>query len=679
MRALGVAVALTLSASVALAQGRERPAPPRAPAAGIELNFEEPVSLGVLTDYVGARLGLNLVYGESLDSKMVTIKGNDAVPESALLPLLDSALAAHDLALVSTGDPSWYTITSTRNLTRLSDAAHQHSPDQGEMHRHSAIVTRLIELRFLTPAEGVKLLEPFLSTDSANATPVPDQPLLVVTDFVGNMARIERMVELIDRPRPERIVHPVEIRHATPEAISEQVTRLLTLQSGAAESPLDVLTDERTRQLILVGTQEEIDQALGHIEALDVPLTPERSPVRFYPLANAVAGDVLSTLQSLTGSTRADDRPPDNALRTPGADPQSPDAPPTDAPADALPDAPTGEELAAPTTSAEPFAFAPDQLRSAALYADENTNSIIVVGDPGAQAIYEHLIRELDQRRAQVLVETTIVVLDTSDSFSLGIEVSSGFGGDPETVTFSSFGLSTRSEDDGGLVLTPSTGFNGAIFSPGVIEVIIKALQRDSRARIVSAPSILVYDNATGLISATNQEPVQSINASDTVATTSFSRFVEAGTSISVTPHISSGDYLNLEYSVELSDFAGDRVDTLPPPRIQNTLESTVTLPDGYTVVTGGITQISDNDSVTRVPILGELPGIDWLFQNRSDSSSEMTLFVFIRPTVLRDPEFRDIRSLSRSRILRAGIPPDYPTSHPLAVHPGAVSGASAE
>ncbi len=289
------------------------------------------------------------------------------------------------------------------------------------------------------------------------------------------------------------------------------------------------------------------------------------------------------------------------------------------------------------------------------------------------QRQYDQLIRALDKRRPQVLVECTIVTLDTTGNFELGVEIGreNGFG-DNKVLTFSSFGLSTPDPTTGRLKLIPGLGFNGALISTDIADVVVRALQQNTRARVSSAPRILVNDNNLGTLSSITEFPYASVNASQTVATTSFGDYAQAGTEITVTPHISEADYLQLEYSVVLSSFTGQPITqggtTLPPPRKSDSVQSEVTIPDGSTIVVGGLNRRNFSRMVDSIPFLGRIPVIGWLFSNRTDTDSTTTLFVFIRPVILRDDKFADLKFVSETDVRAAELPGDFPSSEPLMI-----------
>jgi hypothetical protein len=197
-------------------------------------------------------------------------------------------------------------------------------------------------------------------------------------------------------------------------------------------------------------------------------------------------------------------------------------------------------------------------LGSAQVTADLGSNTLIIIAEPEVQQAYQQLIDFLDKRRPQVMIEARIVIIDTTDDYTLGVEVSGGdrFGA-KKLFAFSSYGLSTVNPTTGSLAINPGTGFNATLVDPSTADVVVRALAAHKRARVLSAPKILVDDNAEGMLESVNEIPYTSVNASQTVATTSFAGFAKAGTSITVTPTISQGKHVNLDYVVTLNSFTG--------------------------------------------------------------------------------------------------------------------------
>ena len=126
---------------------------------------------------------------------------------------------------------------------------------------------------------------------------------------------------------------------------------------------------------------------------------------------------------------------------------------------------------------------------------------------------------------------------------------------------------------------------------------------------------------------------------------------------ITIKPQIAEGDHLVLTYSISLSVFVGAASDpSVPPPKQSNNLASIVTIPDGYTVVVGGLEITSQNNGVSQVPLLGSVPILGEAFKNRSQTSSRSRLYVFIRSEVLRHEGFEDLKYLSDRDVASASV-----------------------
>jgi general secretion pathway protein D len=135
---------------------------------------------------------------------------------------------------------------------------------------------------------------------------------------------------------------------------------------------------------------------------------------------------------------------------------------------------------------------------------------------------------------------------------------------------------------------------------------------------------------------------------------------------VKVTPQITDGDQLLVEYDVSLSAFVGDSSDpTLPPPRQENKLASVATVPDGYTVVVGGLEVETETDAESRIPILGRIPVLGNLFKSQSATKTKSRFFVFLRCSVLRSAAFEDLRYVSAPALSLAGVSDDLPVVEP--------------
>jgi general secretion pathway protein D len=230
------------------------------------------------------------------------------------------------------------------------------------------------------------------------------------------------------------------------------------------------------------------------------------------------------------------------------------------------------------------------------------------------------------------------------------------------------FGVATVDPVSGATSLVPGAGINSALVNPEQGDAILRALAGHKKAKVISSPRVLVNDNATGTLASVQEVPFTSVNASSTVATTSFASFAEAGTTIEVTPRISDDDHLQLDYVISLNNFTGSGGNGVPPPRQTDEVTSSVTIPDGYTVIVGGLTRQNASDSYQGVPGFEHIPGLRYLLGQNNKDHSQTTLFVFLKPIILRDDKFQDLKFLSDRDLKNSKTPGNYPCSQVLFV-----------
>jgi general secretion pathway protein D len=542
------------------------------------------------------------------------------------------------------------------------------------------------------------------ATSSALVTPDERLNQLIVAAPADQMKEILQLISGLDKSVDlQTKVYP--LKTIGPDRLDRLVKNLL---GSAAKRSYQATADRETRSLVVAATPEVHQRITQLLRELDVPTSQEQSPIRFYRLKNTKAVDVLATIAGLQTEEglenfRTDEEGNENVQgqprpRSTSTDrTMSPQSPRSDRPlpnpqssAEAVlnnPSSRTRSDLDSVTTGntsdikygARSAIAAGDETsgsktagavrtRNATVTADVNTNSIIVIGEPAVQQMYQDLIKRLDERRPQVQIECTIVTLDTTAGASFGIDISKlgGFNGS-QLLTFSSFGVSSVNPKTGELTPVAAPGGTAALLSPRIADVVINALSNNSKSRLISAPQILVNDNGKGKLQSVSQEPFAEIlDTATTQSRTGLGGQAQAGTTISVEPHISEDDYLQLSYTVELSSFTGQGTNGLPPPSQKNTVDSTVTIPDGYTIVVGGLTVKNLRKTVQSIPILGDIPVIKYLFGARTRTDTDTTLFVFIKPVILRNDRFEDLKYLSGGKAAEMGLPGNYPTSEPL-------------
>jgi general secretion pathway protein D len=158
-------------------------------------------------------------------------------------------------------------------------------------------------------------------------------------------------------------------------------------------------------------------------------------------------------------------------------------------------------------------------------------------------------------------------------------------------------------------------------------------------------PSILTNDNEQAIIKALDEEPTFSLNQGQNTDSTTFSGYEEAGITLTISPSISAGNYLKLQVKIEVSNF-DESADSSPPPKSTRLVETAVTIPDGHTMVIGGVIIDDKTEVEQKIPLLGDLPLVGWLFRSTNQSNRKVNLYTFITPHIIGD-DFANLDDIS--------------------------------
>ncbi|MGD9791112.1 MAG: secretin N-terminal domain-containing protein [Phycisphaerales bacterium] len=541
-----------------------------------------------------------------------------------------------------------------------------------------APVVEEIPLKALSAASAVASIQQVMQKRDAvtgdktagDVLVAPSRNSVVVVAPASVLSRWRDTVAAIDS------LESTETRTYTPRVFAiKDVARLLeqTLKDpndGDASSRLRVVQDDLTSSLIVTATPVLHERIAALIERLDSVEGPAARPVRTFQVRNRPVSDLLRTLQQLIavgaiderlsdegGSGRGSDRRRSDNQRTNGPTQPAGSSTAASTPSSSVVTSPSGAVAVSTPSSRSPLLPGGDRdsgrsgrlADSLSLTADEGTNSIIAVGEPRLLVQVESLIAQLDLRQPQVMLEVTLVSLSENDSVSLGVELEKLIpSGDTRIRLASLFGLST-STGDAVRTVGDSAGFSGSVLSPGDYNAVVKALRSVGHGRTTTMPKVLVSNNEEASFSSVLQQPVVTTNIISTnVTSSSFGGTQDAGTTISVRPQIAEGDHLVLDYNITLSAFVGASAGQgLPPPRQSNTIQSLATIPDGYTVVVGGLEVLTESTTDQRVPVLGSIPLLGHLFRSTSTGESRSRFFVLIRPVVMRSEGLEDLKYAS--------------------------------
>ncbi len=513
----------------------------------------------------------------------------------------------------------------------------------------------------------------------------PNGDAVLVVSSEANLPAWRDLVRQLDR-REAATTATYSPRMFAAKDVSKLIEESVKAGGGPGSASDDrwrLVVDELTGSLIITATPSQHEQIAAIMERLDSQQLAGSRPVRSFPIRNRPADDLLETLNSLveagalegggeeaaSSSTRTAGGQQSTYTRgTSGGVPTGASASSPSAGSNTNPGASPVPSVGA-GTNAIPLlpgyggrADRDGGRRALSMTVDKGTNTLIAVGEPRLLTQLESLIRTLDVRQPQVMLEVTLVSLSDSDALSLGVELERLFNGPNDTaIRLSSlFGLAGGTA--GARTVGDGAGFTGAVLNPGDFSAVIRAVQNVSQGRSVSVPRVLVNNNEQATFGSVLQQPVGTLERTDSTLTSGFAGTQDAGTTISVKPQIAEGDHLVLDYSVSLSSFVGNSPGAgLPPPRQQNKVDSVATIPDGHVIVVGGLELLTDAENAQQLPILGNIPLIGNLFKNQSTSNGRQRFYVFIKPTILRSERFEDLKYVSAKERNSAGVSDGLP------------------
>lgn len=474
--------------------------------------------------------------------------------------------------------------------------------------------------------------------------------------FTGSATR--RIADLAERQGFGEVIEAdsgLDLSGAGISAAQQQINRQFAQSSGAGASSggSQLLTDEFDGYITYFATDEQqtmFEELIGGFELQD-----EIVVTQTYKLEYSDAEDVASILQSLIDRSQPQD--------------------------EANPFLPQGQQAANANVTAEGFlnqpgALGEDETTISAdqsfVIANDANNQVIVLAPRSQQSQFERLIRQIDLRRAQVYIEATIIAVNDTDDFRLAIEGAfqdldaSGNGGGIQ----SNFGLSapgTGGFTDPRLIATSLSGVTAAVIRSDFVPIIINATKTETDSRVVATPQLLVDDNATAAVTTRQTFPFQVTTTTDFAQNVTFEE-AEANTSLEVTPQISVGGTVRLDYAIIQQTFNSLPTDGSPPPRTENDINGLVSVPNGGTVVIGGLSIRNDTDTITKIPLLGDIPGVGHLFRDTNIDTNNSALFVFLTPKVLRNPNLQDYRLLTLGPAAQVELPDYIPELEPIMI-----------
>ena len=616
---------------------------PAAPIGEVVVNMRG-AEIRSVAEQVSRITGRTLILDPSVSGTVNVISADPLNPDG-VWDLFLSVLRVHGYAAIRSGS-SWRIVPQAAVIQSGSGVDLRRARSQD-------VVTRLIRLRNLAPDQAVRVLRPlvaaFGSLESINAPPA-----IVVTDYAENVRRIEQLAQALDAGSGQTF-ESLTLRYASAVDVGQSITALLG--ANAEAGGVRVAVDERSNLVLVRGDANDIREARAVAEALDVP--GGTAPItRVVRLSHADAESVTEVLRGILGAPEQPSNPVARALAS-NRDPDSGVAASASGRGGSDGRGSGPVVVSAPATRpASGFALADITLQPA-----PELNAIVMRGSPAAIAEMDALIAELDQRRPQVMIEAVIVEVTGDLAEQLGVQLGLGAAtvqtGSAGGTSFSTGGISLRQillalGAPAAFAIAPE-GASAVIRDGDDFSVLIQALSSSTRANLLSTPSITTLDNQPAEIVVGQTVPFKTGSFTTEGNTTNpFTTIVreDVGITLRVIPRIHNGDVIRLEVAQEVSSLVNANlpgaVDLITNRR---SIETTVLADNGQTIVLGGLISDDRLSTNSQVPLLGDIPVLGRAFRSNRESITRKTLFIFLRPTILRDPA--DVAANARTQYER--------------------------
>ena len=594
----------------------------------ISINFRE-VQLKNFIEYIGKVTNKNFVLDPNVGSKKISIICPRPMSLDEVYKVFESVLQVYGFTAI----PGKYVI----KIVPSAHARRQYNPvETGKTNRTDRFITRVIPLKY-APAEEVRRTIINMISRAGLAVTYRPTNILIVCDFESNVHKILQIVKSMDVPKGEVVIKTFDLKHTSSKYVAEILTKLFSSlmrvenKKGNMASFL-AIPYERLNNLVVVAPANIIAKVEGLIVKLDKPAPEGTGNIHVVKLKNASAIDLAKVLVQLAGT------------KVSGKD-----------------------KVAKQIIS-----------REIKVVADKATNSLIITSTPEEFKTISKIIEKLDIPRKQVFIEAMIIEVSGENSFNFGINwqamgkigseghesflmgnINGGIGTTFDEIKQTITNISTLAPFTFGIISFP---FTYDANNDGVISSderfynagsLIHAASTKNQVNIISRPQLTVMENEEASVIVAENRPFQTkIETTDTQDYANF-EYKDIGITLKVTPQINDSGFVKMKIYQEVS-----RVDetlttsstfSLRPITKKRAAETTVEVKNGATVVIAGLIEEQDSGSNTKVPLLGDIPILGYLFKNIDRKKSKKNLMIFITPHIVGTNE--EFKKLSQEKM----------------------------
>ena len=665
-----LAQALLVAATVPALAAPAQPPARKVTTGQINLNFKDAEVDSVIGAF-GHLLNKSFVIDPRVRGK-ISLETPRPVNRAQAFALLKTVLRQQGFAIVDLGD--------LYKVVPEADAKLQSGPVEigaASARDGDEVITQVFQLNHESANNMIPVLRPLVSPNNT-ITAFPGNNTLIITDYAANLKRLSKVIATLDSPRPAAEVQVVVIKNSIASDIAVAVSKLMDESNrgggggpGASSDPSQrvvVMADPRTNSvLIRSANASKLTLARSLVEQLDRPANADQANMRVVYLKNAEATKLVEVLQAvLSGESNGSSGSSDSSFgssrsRNSGGsmfgDSGSSSSGLSSSFGDS--DSSSGGGLGSQSgINRERGNQGPTSIKAggAIIAADPATNSLIITAPEPVYRNIRGVIDQLDSRRAQVYIESLIVEVKADTVSEMGIQWQFGTSrpGQNSVVggtNFSSGGSNILSVTQNPAALAAAGGLNVGVVRNGVslfgqtflnLGLLARALEAETNSNIRATPNLLTLDNeeariiigqnvpfVTGQYATTNNtlsSPFQTIERKD------------VGTMLRVRPQVSEGGTVKMEIAQEISAV----VDTTQSAGIitnRRAIDSNVLVDDGQIVVLGGLIEDTVEGGISKVPLLGDIPGLGRLFRYDNRKRVKTNLLIFLRPVVLRSAD----------------------------------------
>ena len=586
-------------------------------AKGVILNFTD-VDIATMVKFISDLTGKNFVMDERVKGKISVFSPAKLSNEEAF-NVFTSVLELKGFTLIQSGKV--YKIVPTASAKQSGTRLYA---DQEKIPVNESYIARVITLENITAQEAVTFLQPVVSKDGHVSAFGPANMLLVV-DSSFNIQKIMAIIQVIDAEKRRDLPEILYLKSAGAENVAKVLQDWLGNKSAkqpgqpaAAALGTTIVADSRLNAILVFGPEKDKEEIRQLVALVDVVPPISGGKVNVYYLENADATEVAKVLDGVVKGSSATPQPGQSA-------PQS----------------------------------SPFEGGKVTITPDKATNSLVIMASPTDYQNLLQVIQKLDRKRRQVFVQASIVEVSLDRAKELGIQW--GFFGGA-----SSGDLATAGIFDPFGTLTPFFAAVGQLSQAGLLPedmklatsanfpFILKAMQGNGMLNILSSPTILTSDNKEAEIFVGENIPFLGTSVINGSTSQQSIERKDTGITLKITPQITEGDYIKLDVMQEISalkDTINVGVASTDRSITKRSAKTSVIVKDQETVAIGGLISEIERESETRVPLLGDLPLLGYLFRSKTMKREKTNLILLLTPKVIKDG--RDLDDVTQKQRVR--------------------------